>query len=387
MLTKIYVVENERRAIQTNRRQKRNRRKPLSGHSIPTNNRRNPSLIDRRNAKPIDRRNEERKSVPKNSIDFLFDFLQWRGEFLTEHIRDKEKKKLAIIVSSFAVFSLVTTVALGILSSDSIKPETLKMPAFTILLGVFLIGIAFINTAIIKHIVSLKSDGLLFLRQLNCLRQALHVVMFAKLDGYLPVDLVQKVIDHQSAPHQKPEKKSRRFSLKNIRRRLYYLFVTSKKCKTRFHRFESYLKSKRYQCNELKQSLFDIDTYYWRLYGCHEKLPLDNESLRNSYATPQIFLRSADMFSIVIIALFTVLLTLAPTLYLLPTFDTPNATTKLFAWGGAIVSAIFVLLVLTFVLQALKKVREGLHGDYPGITHIRNTLKSCLPTGTADISH
>ncbi len=374
MPAKIYVVENERRSIQSSQRTKHNRRTPDPGHSAVTVNRRHCSAEDRRNPTSPDRRDHARKTISKKNIDFLFEFLQWRGEFLTEHIRDKEKKKLAIIVSSFAVFSLVTTVALGMLSSKNINSETLISPAFNILLGVFLIGIASINTAIIKHIVSLKSDALLFLRQLNCLRQALHVIMLAKLDGFLPEDLFQEILGPQPSPQKRPLTKNHRPLLKRLARKLHIIFLSTH-AKKRYARMKQRHRVEKSRCDALKKNLFENGDFYWRLYGRHEKLPLDNEALRSSYSDSSIFFRSADMFSVIIIALFTVLLTLAPTLYLFLEIDTENKMSIFIGQTGAVVSIAFIALVIIIVKSALKKIRHELNDDHSGNIHFRNAVQ------------
>lgn len=140
----------------------------------------------RKNEKPINTPLVENgrhimiNSVDDKYVDDLLTHCEKRRIDLELHLRDKEKKKLTIIVSSFAVLSLVITILFNISSSFAAETSATSTVAYGIALLTFLSAIAFVNISIIKYVVSLKMDCLVALRQLNCNRQAIHTFIFAK---------------------------------------------------------------------------------------------------------------------------------------------------------------------------------------------------------------
>lgn len=50
-----------------------------------------------------------------------------------------------------------------------------------------------INITAIKYIISLKSDVLLAIRQLNCIRQSLHSMMYTLIEGVAPQMIFLKI--------------------------------------------------------------------------------------------------------------------------------------------------------------------------------------------------
>ncbi len=150
----------------------------------------------------------------------MLTFLNKKYKRLGEYISDKEKKKLAIVASSFAVFTFLVTVALGIFK-DGIA-ITNSMSLFYLVI-IFITGIAVINISIIKYIVTLKLSWILAVRQINCIRQAINTIMFAKIEGYLPLTLTEE----------------------NVRNKKF------------------------------KNTILDNKSTYWNLYGRYEKYPLN----------------------------------------------------------------------------------------------------------------
>lgn len=267
-----------------------------------------------------DRNGEERRKSPyieKEKLEDLLIFLNSKYEKLGEYVTDKEKKKLAIVASSFAVFTFLVTIALGIFKDGINVKEPL---AFFSLVMVFLLGIAVINISIIKYIVALKLSWLLAVRQMNCIRQAINTIMFTKIEGYLPHTLTADKIKNEDYENTILDKKSR----------------------------------------------------YWDLYGRHEKYPLNNVHLREKYQSWRVALiwfTSGDFFAISAISVFTILLVSGPAIYL-HFFNDIEKLKELYgdklvliSSSSVIATIIFVSLVTISVISALITINKTLYQD------------------------
>ncbi len=294
----------------------------MAGIYVIPEERRTQGHDQRRNASPRqnerrsgqDRRQADNRSVQKGELDAFLDFLSNRYGRLAEFIKDKEKKKLAIVGASFTVMSLVTSVLLGVVSLDQKGIDTLLGTPFTVLFVVVAIGVVFANAAIIKYVVSMKCQSLLATRQANCLRQAMHDVIFAKLEGLFPRKLNQRMLDN----------------------------------------------------DDVKGSLLDQNTRYWALYGRHEKFPLDNDELRGNYKAHSIYFKSSDIFSIIAIAAYTLLLAVSPIVFLIMKSEELQFNASMAMFLGVIcgVSAILLILFVVYVLRAsVRGIRATLSKD------------------------
>lgn len=263
-----------------------------------------PRTTDRRSGD--ERRQPEYACVPKDQLDTFLEFLAARYERLSAFIQDKEKKKLIIVGASFTVLSLVTSVLMGIVSLEPNGFEVLLRTPFTILFVVVIIGIVFANASIIKYVVSMKCQSLLATRQANCMRQAMHNVLYAKLEGVFPRTLNEQM-----------------------------------------------LKDK-----DTKDSLLDETTRYWMLYGRHEKFPLNNAELRGNYKSSSIYYKSSDIFAISAIAAYTLMLAISPIIFLMLKTDELQFNASIAMLLGVICGMSAILLIL-FVITAL---RSSMHG-------------------------
>lgn len=216
-----------------------------------------------------DRRDFVPRNVADSELDDLISHCEHRATELEGHLRDKEKKKLTIIVSSFAVLSLVTTFSFNIAKAYAGQLDAVTTVAFGVALLGFLCAVAFVNIAIIKYVVALKMDCLLAIRQLNCNRQAIHTFLYAKW---------QRIFPSRSLNEMKTK-------------------------------------------GDFDGTILDRNTHFWRIYGRHEKYPLNNVDLRSTYIELQnnkgkllsrLPYMPADIFAIYAIAVFTFVLLVLP---------------------------------------------------------------------------
>lgn len=262
-------------------------------------------------------RAHEHEIITKERIDSYFEFLQNRAGKIVEYIQDKEKKKLWIIGGSYTVFSLVATVMVKILTSQSENiPSLLALPSI-VLFSLFVIGVVLIYTSIIKLILALKADCILATRQLNCLRQSINSVIFSYIEKKYPRRL----------PEDRPGQ------------------------------------------DELVGTILDTRTNYWEFYGCHDKYPLDNLTFRSTYDKKSIYFRSADIYSVVIIAIFTSLLIMTPFGFLMAHIREKESLTAIdgFLLGGisCIALVAFLTLVGVTVYVEMKRIEKYLKAGQP----------------------
>lgn len=374
---KIYVLKDERRQLRSDRRIGNDRRSSdatgdnahsywakfiQNEHRKSVGGRRNPDLPNRRSRNPI-------PIITRDSLDYLIELTKWRMHTLIEVVQDKEKKKLGLLMASFAVFSLLTTVSLGLFSAEKISIKDLYSPVVFTILFVFLVGVTAINTSLIKHIIGLKSDCLIFLRQMNCLRQSLHVLTFARVENYLPLSLLY------FDPPQKENDVS-----KWQRRWIFMPFFLLKY----LYQYESPTIHTPKRCDLFRRELFQADSNYLTLYGKHEKLPLDNDTLRNAYNEDEVIFESADIFSVLAIGFFTALLLIAPCGFYMITALTPPVKYDMayLALGSGYLLCLLVFLVFLSktISLSINKTRKQFWHDLSGIADMRKRLREeCGP--------
>lgn len=105
---------------------------------------------------------------------------------LWDMLSARDSNKLALMKLSFGVFSVFITGVLAILSFAPDSISLLKSYEFITLFCLAVIGMAMINLALIKNIISLKHSRILFLRQINCLRHSVDSCHFALVYGRFP---------------------------------------------------------------------------------------------------------------------------------------------------------------------------------------------------------
>lgn len=246
--------------------------------------------------------------------DFL-EMLQWNYINLQDFLRDKEKKKLAFVAGTFAVFSLFTTVLLSVLATASKDEKALFTLWFIIPFIIFIVGVAIVNVSMIKYIVALKLDTLLAMRQLNCVRQGIHSISYLLFEGEFPKPFEQ------------------------------HMFTQGGR-------------------EAFRDTLLDVDRGYWHIFGRHEKYALNNKEMRDLYNSWKVYYRSADFFAICALVIFTLMLVLSPFFYVfVANIDlTKNQTLILGMICGA-TALVVVSLVVRMVIVARKEVVDLLRSD------------------------
>ncbi len=257
-------------------------------------------------------RSDTNKYVFQNTLDDVIEFQKDEQNTLLLIIDNKEKKKLMVTHVSFLLFTVLAAMVAAILTflSKEGLNEVTKISLF-VALTLILIGINSINLSVIKYIAAFKREIVLSLRQLNCIRQSIASVIFAKLEGKLPNDNFCK---------DKGESESK--SLNNL---------------------------------------------YWPLYGSHIKYPIDNILLRNIYLKEKkdgrevhdykALYRSADLFTISAIFFFTIALNVAPLAVILMFHVETQATIGSFN-DGVVFAFIVGSVMLLFILFVWRIARS-----------------------------
>jgi len=288
---------------------------------------------------PVERRKQRRKKEYKNeredgklvvtetTVDFFIKHLEQKMSQQREDIRFTHNKKFIILGSTFTVLTLISTFIMGLV--DTYKPEmsAIVIGSIGVFLALFLLIVSVVNVSIIKYLVDLKLTHIIAIRGLNCNRQSLHTLLFAKLEGKLP-------------------KKLPRIENKET---------------------------------EFPGTILDKTTKFWEIYGRHEKYPLNNVELRDRYLEKiskdgekiiipkkNIWFKSSDLFPIYVIAIFTLVIIISPIVVFLievGTWHLPPYISMLIGacvilWGIA-----FLRMVKTIVNGALEKIISKLSSD------------------------
>lgn len=266
---------------------------------------------DRRIGKPDLRKeakkNERRynKSLLRQDLEACIEIQKWKHESLLKLIDNKERKKFLITNVSFGVFAVLCGLVTGISTLLSkYGADTVIAYALYLSLLIVVIGVNLINLSVINYIASLKSEVLLAIRQLNCLRQSLHSLLFMLIHGKNP---------------------------------------------------DSNFKKNKGNTGNKDMSI------YFNLIGQHVKYPFDNETLRSRYLKMnekgeykndyRALYRSADLFVICSIILFTLCLTIIPTvLFFYNNYHLKDS----FASGASFIG--IALIIITGFLYAVRRI-------------------------------
>ena len=161
---------------------------------------------------------------------------------------------------------------------------------FNYVFGLMLVSIGLVNFVIIKELLSIHSSRVITLRQANCLRQAMDSIRYKKYVGTYP---------------------------------------------------------------ESVSDLLDQSTEYWKRFGRHRKLPLENDGLRGS---ERGIFRSPDKFMILILATMSLIVMMSPVVYL---SASPNATFT-DGWVSGVISLLFFVGVAMQINDSKKRLRVQL---------------------------
>jgi len=219
-----------------------------------------------------------------------FENIYSEQRILTDYMKDCNFRKIMLFKISLAAFSLLTSGSITIFALY-VKEDgiTISFP-FNYIFGLIVISIGLINFVIIKELLSIHASRLITLRQANSLRYAIDSIRYKKFQGVYPA---------------------------------------------------SY------------KELFDQSTEYWKAFGRHRKLPLENESLRLS---ERGIFRSPDTFMVLILTTMSVIVMSYPMIYL---FINPN-TTFYDGWMSGAVSLLFIVGVIAQFKDSKKHLRQAL---------------------------
>jgi hypothetical protein len=234
--------------------------------------------IDRRMHQSQENFKEKRKDGNCYVIESTIDqFIKHQEQNIAQHrddIRFAHNKKFIILGSTFTILALITTVFISLI-------EKLDMSTITtsVVSTLFVLIISAVNFSITKYLLDLKLAQIRALRGLNCSRQSLHAVLFAKLEGKLPKKLPR-------------------------------------------NGDQAYLPG----------TILDKSTKFWEVYGRHEKYPLHNAELRGRYLDSvkidsngvtkfkpkkHLWFKSGDIFPIYMLAIITLITIMSPVIIFL----------------------------------------------------------------------
>jgi len=282
-MDRLYVFSKEKR-------DQKDRRKSNLGNGLP------------------DKRVDDRRTFTGINIEYINTLLeQMRGDLIKslEYYKDKERKKLLLISSSFGVVAVMISILLGAseavsfvlpaVDSGNGEPTTKAAESVAgILPMVAVIGIALINLVITKYVISLKSESFMSIRQVNCLRQGIHSLLYFKLHSKLPCDN-----------------------------------------------------------SELTKGAFGA------LYGKHKKFDIDNESIRDRYRSNTIYYKSADLLAVAVLGILSLSIAAYPVLQAIPQgiqFDKIH-------YLSMFVTVVFAIVLFFETINSTKKIRGSLNLD------------------------
>lgn len=241
--------------------------------------------------------NIQGKEVPSFSDDErqCIENIHWELDALLEYLKDCNSRKITLFKVALAVFSVLTTGLVTIYSLYSKGAGKGIEEPFDILFVVVLVSMGLINFSIIKELISIHASRLITYRQMNCLRQAMDSIRYARYEGKYP---------------------------------------------------------------EAISELRATGTAYWKAFGQHRKLPLDNAALRQS---EKGLFRSPDKFMILIIASLSLVVMMSPLVYVVA-YARDSFTAGLLS---GTLGVFFVAVVIYEGLTAKKTLDDHLNEKTP----------------------
>ncbi len=259
--------------------------------------------------------NERRKnkSILREDLIYAIDTQKWKTEQLYNLIENKEKKKFLVTNVSFGVFAVLSGLVAALAAMIAkYGGDIIISSALYCSLIIVIAGANLINISVIRYIVSLKGDVLLAVRQLNCIRQSLHSMMYTLIEGKDPSD--------------------------------------------NFY-------------NDKGNAGIDCCSVYYDYIGSHIKYPMNNEELRDRYFKIKdgvyvydyrALYRSADLFATCCIGAFTFLLTFMPILIVLYSYYSIEGDNANFISG--VVSAVLAIMVGTLFFYVARRIIRTFFG-------------------------
>lgn len=233
--------------------------------------------FDRRKNQQSEGLKRERRSnncfIIEKTLDQIIRHLEQNMVQQKEDVRFAHNKKFLILGSIFTLLTIIASFVIGLADSFDYDPGKMSktlIATICISLAFFILIISAINFLIIKYLIDLKLSQVIALRGLNCNRQCLHSMIYAKIEGKLPRKL----------PTVEDEK------------------------------------------TNLTETILDPSTIFWEIYGRHEKYPLNNVELRERYLVvnennkfelqKNLWYKSSDIFPVYVLAIFTVVIIALP---------------------------------------------------------------------------
>jgi hypothetical protein len=247
-------------------------------------NNRKPNItkVDIDNRKCDRRKNRSFREISENMVASYLHTLKWEQEQLVEFFKDQEKKKLTILNSFIGTFTVYISALMAItFFGNKATQETLGpalINSYYLMYFIVLLGLGVINTILIKYLMSLRAGSILSARQMNCMRQAIDNITYSIFEGKYP---------------------------------------------------------------ENAKDLENKGTSYFQIFGKHRKLPLHNDSLKQSIKS---HIKPADDFTIVVVSAFTFAMLLSPVAYYWLTGEDSKVTGTI-SWGIALLFASVLLYI------------------------------------------
>jgi len=118
-------------------------------------------------------------------IDAYEDNIKWEMESVSQYLSEVRRRKFFAINASIVLFPGLVSAVVAIVSTKLIpKGEEANLWVVLLFVSMF-IGAA--NMIAIKYIAAFKSQFILALRQISCLRQALDSITYLRIEGKFPI--------------------------------------------------------------------------------------------------------------------------------------------------------------------------------------------------------
>jgi len=230
--------------------------------------------------------NKDNKYYTEDDVH-CFKNIQWEMSELSLFLKDCNHRKITYFKFSLGVMSVFITL-FGITLTAVAKDFDISLYLeVQIIITAILLASCLINFSIIKELFSIHSSRVHIIRQMNCLRQAIDGIRYKKHVGNYP---------------------------------------------------------------ESTADLKNESSTYWKVFGKHRKLQIDNHGLRDSEKS---WAKSPDMSMIFILSLISITLQFSATIYLISSESVGKELS--FICGGVVsLSAFFIVTSLISSRKDLK---------------------------------
>ena len=185
-----------------------------------------------------------------HGVQIRIDDLNKEMDILFRYLQDCNSRKLQLFKIALTVVTVLSGACFSIYAIYAeSEPLGIESP-FDYVFGLLLVIIGVITFTIITELMSIHASRVITIRQSNCIRQALDCLRFERIEGYYPADL---------------------------------------------------------------QALTDVETEYWKCFGQHRKLPLENSGLRKNETS---WFRSPDYMMIGTLTLLSFVVLVSPLIFI-----------------------------------------------------------------------